>query len=37
MMIAETIRVPGTTFAGLAVIAAGIPAYFLFAARKKAR
>lgn len=36
MVIAEIIRVPNTAFAGLAVIAAGIPVYFLFA-RKKAR
>jgi hypothetical protein len=30
-------RVPETTLAGLAVIAAGVPAYFLFAATKKGR
>ena len=37
MLIAEAIRVPDTTAAGLAVIAAGIPAYFVFAARTRAR
>lgn len=34
MLIAEAMRVPDTTAIGLAVIAAGIPAYFVFAARK---
>ena len=37
MVIAEIMRVPDTALAGLAVIAAGLPAYFLFAARKKGR
>ena len=37
MVIAEIMRVPETTLAGLAVIAAGVPAYFLFAATKKGR
>lgn len=37
MLVAEAIRIPETTAAGLAVIAAGIPAYFVFAARTKTR
>jgi APA family basic amino acid/polyamine antiporter len=37
MLVAEAMRVPDTTAAGLAVIAAGIPAYFVFAARAKGR
>jgi APA family basic amino acid/polyamine antiporter len=37
MVVAEIMRVPETTLAGLAVIAAGVPAYFLFAATKKGR
>jgi len=36
-IIAEAMRVPETTAAGLAVIAAGVPVYFVFAARKKGR
>ena len=37
MVIAEINRVPDTAFAGLAVIAAGIPVYFLFARKKALR
>ena len=36
-IVAEAMRVPETTAAGLAVIAAGVPVYFVFAARKKGR
>ena len=36
-IVAEAMRVPETTAAGLAVIAAGVPVYFIFAARKKSR
>ena len=37
MLIAEALRQPRVTAAGLAVIAAGIPMYFVFAARAKRR
>jgi len=37
MVVAEIMRVPKTSLAGLAVIAAGLPVYFLFAHRAKGR
>jgi len=36
-IVAEAIRLPDTTAAGLAVIAAGLPVYFLFVVRARRR